>query len=143
MEHFRPVASVVVSRGEGRKKEFLLVKKPRSRHAWQFPQGGVATEESHSTAAEREFHEECGSAAHITLVSRAPIGEYKYRFPAEFQKQHPGFAGAHVLFFPAEWQDGTIEIDGQEIVESRWCNAEEIRILVEPVYWRVVKSFVS
>ncbi|KAF8937709.1 54S ribosomal protein L17 mitochondrial, partial [Haplosporangium gracile] len=63
---------------------YLIVKKPREQHVWQFPQGGVRVCENLQEATGRELSEECGSNMDLWFVGRVPIGHYQYNFPKDF-----------------------------------------------------------
>ncbi|ORE10374.1 hypothetical protein BCV72DRAFT_301962 [Rhizopus microsporus var. microsporus] len=68
---------------------YLVVKKPRKDHAWQFPQGGQDEGETPAEAALRELREECGEELSVRLIDRHdPVGTYKYKFPKEFIESH-------------------------------------------------------
>lgn len=94
---------------------YLLLKKNRKEHAWQFraytvylshrrmltgymctAQGGVEGEESLLEAAKRELHEETGVNVDVWPSGRVPAGAYTYPFPAEHKKKHPEHEGAKV-----------------------------------------------
>jgi len=98
----------------GERNLYLLVKKPRNRNAWQFPQGGIDKDEAlHKVctaghiisilginfmkAALRELKEECGKSMDIWMVGRQPIGHYEYPHPKESQRD--GFNAAKVYLF--------------------------------------------
>ncbi|GAN08005.1 hypothetical protein MAM1_0185d07510 [Mucor ambiguus] len=65
---------------------YLLVKKPRKHHAYQFPQGGQDSGETASEAALRELREECGSSLKVKLIDESPVGTYQYKFPPKFNR---------------------------------------------------------
>ena len=73
----RPVGAMVLKNKTGK---FLLVKKPRTENAWQFPQGGLDTGETFYQGALRELREECGATLE-TESDQKKIGEYCYFFP--------------------------------------------------------------
>ncbi len=124
-----------------REDKFLLVKKPRQEHAWQFPQGGTDAGESLPAAAKRELWEECGGELRIHFDPEK-VGEYQYDFPAEFLRHHGEFAGAHVTFFSAQHLSGEPQADGVELVETRWCTKKEIKELVESDYFQIVEQLI-
>lgn len=82
---------------------YLLVKKPRVDHSWQFPQGGLKKKSNESVAegALRELSEECGSDLNVDLIDTdAPFCIYQYPFPPEFiklKKKKKQYAGAKVV----------------------------------------------
>ncbi|KAI9347139.1 hypothetical protein BD770DRAFT_289075, partial [Pilaira anomala] len=82
---YRSVSAIIVRRyklnNTPTELTYLLVKKPRKSHAWQFPQGGQDEGETGTEAALRELREECGSDLGVSLVDTAPVGEYQYKFP--------------------------------------------------------------
>ncbi|KAI9027467.1 hypothetical protein CLU79DRAFT_697323 [Phycomyces nitens] len=67
---------------------YLVIKKPRKDHAWQFPQGGSEPGETVVEAALRELKEECGSDLKVKVDNKEIVGSYKYRFPKEFILSH-------------------------------------------------------
>ncbi|OAD78827.1 hypothetical protein PHYBLDRAFT_62413 [Phycomyces blakesleeanus NRRL 1555(-)] len=116
---------------------YLLIKKPRKDHAWQFPQGGSEPGETVVEAALRELKEECGSDLKVKVNTKDIIGAYKYRFPVEFilsQKRSKKYVGAKVNFISAEWVSGQCQPDQQEIIDFGWLTREEITKYVSKEY---------
>jgi 8-oxo-dGTP pyrophosphatase MutT (NUDIX family) len=120
---YRPVAAIVVFREpliQGTYNEendsnleslnrklneriYLIVKKPREDHAWQFPQGGLKKKlkETIAQGALRELSEECGSDLKVDLIdNREPCCIYQYRYPEHFvktKKRGKQFSGPKVI----------------------------------------------
>lgn len=136
VKKYRPVAAVAVRRDD----RWLLVRKPRKNHAWQFPQGGVDEGESLVNAAVRELREECGTDLQ-TKISPDPVTSYRYDFPVDFIRHHGAWDGAEVTFFEALWQSGEPQPDGEELVEARWCTSDKLRELVDPEYEKIIAQF--
>ncbi|ORX49873.1 hypothetical protein DM01DRAFT_1338004 [Hesseltinella vesiculosa] len=63
---------------------YLLVKKPRKDHAWQFPQGGIDKGESVLQGALRELAEECGSSIKVRALDNDPVCVFRYDYPPDF-----------------------------------------------------------
>ena len=137
---YRPVASLILSDNFVDGEKFLIVKKPRKNHAWQFPQGGVEEGESFLAAAERELLEECGKDLRIIFLFSWPIGEYQYDFPEDFKKQGEDYDGAIVQFFRGILESGEVQIDNKEIVDYKWVRKDEFDKYFEPEYLRVVQE---
>lgn len=87
---------------EPEQRVYLLVKKPRNDHSWQFPQGGLKKKDNESVpqGALRELSEECGDSLIVELIDKTkPYCIYEYPFPPEFikaKKKKKQYAGAKV-----------------------------------------------
>ena len=98
---------------------YLVVKKPRKEHAWQFVQGGVERAEllheasvpnlsaamaaltlhrSSSQTAERELKEECGDILEFWLVGKRPVAHHVYRYEKLLEKDGAVHGGTKVAF---------------------------------------------
>jgi large subunit ribosomal protein L46 len=141
MEKYRPVAALILSGIFGDVEKFLIVRKPRQDHSWQFPQGGVEKDESYLRAAERELYEECGKDLQIIFLYSWEVGEYQYDFPADFDRYKDEYKGAVVKFFRGIWESGEVKIDNKEIVDYKWVAEDEFQKYFDPEYLRVVKNF--
>ena len=140
MKKYRSVATIILERDIENEKKYLLVRKPRKYHAWQFPQGGVDNGETFLDAARRELKEECGDELQIKFISEEAVGEYQYDFPSGFKRHDEDILGARVMFFSAKWVSGEAVVDENEIVEARWVTKRDIEELVEREYWEVIEG---
>ncbi|RUS32360.1 39S mitochondrial ribosomal protein L46-domain-containing protein [Jimgerdemannia flammicorona] len=122
---------------------YLVVKKPREQHAWQFPQGGVGTGELLHQAARRELLEECGPDMDVWFVGRTPIGHYKYIFPDDYVAKDPKAKGARVFFMKAHIFAGQVRPDNDEVVDYAWVTKQELKEYVSPDYYKAVKDMLS
>ncbi|KAI8074572.1 NUDIX hydrolase domain-like protein [Gongronella butleri] len=119
---------------------YLLVKKPRRDHAWQFAQGGVDKGETVLQGALRELREECGSDLRANPIDKVPAAIYKYDFPKEFlAKRNFKYIGAEVQFIRADYVAGQCQPDGHEIVDFAWVCQKELERYVSPDYWEAIK----
>ncbi|KAK4509320.1 uncharacterized protein ATC70_007671 [Mucor velutinosus] len=121
---------------------YLLVKKPRKHHAYQFPQGGQDPGETASEAALRELREECGSNLKVKLIDKSPVGAYQYNFPPKFNRWDHS-VGARVSFFRADWLNGQCQPDGKEIIDFAWLTKEELADYIHPEYKQAIDSFLQ
>lgn len=131
----RPVAATIVQRND----MFLIVKKDRHNHAWQFPQGGQEKGESLFEAAQRELLEECGSTLHVDFLNARKIGHYAYRFPKNFTRN--SFVGASVTFFHASFLSGDIQLQEEELCDYTWVRKEELQQYFHPDLLAVIQKF--
>ena len=142
MRPFRKNSSVIARRGS----KLLLVKKPRERHAWQFPQGGVETGENFLEAAKREFLEEIGTDK-IEIIG-AEAGIYFYDWPSEIEidPRLEKFCGQEVHFFVANFlaEDSEIKLDREELETWKWVERVELAQLIEsPEYVNKVLEIID
>ncbi|KAF9391189.1 54S ribosomal protein L17 mitochondrial [Podila verticillata] len=123
---------------------YLIVKKPREQHAWQFPQGGVHVCENLQEAAGRELQEECGSNMDLWFVGRVPIGHYNYKVPnVAMTDSTSAPTGAKVFFMKAHIFSGQVKVDNKEIVDFAWVTKQEMKDYVAPEYYEAVKDMLS
>ncbi|CAG8517837.1 609_t:CDS:2 [Funneliformis caledonium] len=122
---------------------YLIVKKPRAEHDWQFPQGGVNQKETLVQAAYRELEEECGKKMDVWFVGRRPIGYYKYTYPKGFVKEDIETRGAMVFFMKAHIFAGQVQVDNEEIVDFAWVTKQEMENFVSKQYYAAVKDMLS
>lgn len=132
----RSVSAVIVSNQD----KYLIVKKPRKNHAWQFPQGGVEIGETLLETAERELREECGKTLQVKFVAEK-VGEYAYFFPTDFKRHEEEIVGAKVSFFQAEFISGDIVLEEEELEDYKWVTKEELKDYFEGEYLEKIQSF--
>lgn len=77
---------------------YLLVKKPREDHCWQFPQGVVKDDDVLHTTAERSLREMCGNNMNIWYVGQVPIGNGRYKYPKDYSNEFYGVKVKLVFF---------------------------------------------
>lgn len=128
MKTFRPNASIIARR-DGK---FLLVRKPRIHHVWQFPQGGVESGESFLEAAQREFAEEVGTDQ-IKILGERGVHFYDWPDNIELDPRLQKFRGQEVHIFLADFlaDDTAIQLDQDEVVEWKWVDRSELQDLIE------------
>ncbi|KAK4054445.1 glycosylphosphatidylinositol anchor biosynthesis [Microbotryomycetes sp. JL201] len=124
---------------------YLLLKKDRREHAWQFPQGGVEEGESLLDAAKRELVEETGPNMDVWHIGRVPAGAYSYSFPKDWVKKTKSqHEGAHVFFLPMRVIRGQTKPNKNEgLVDFAWLTKEEIKEKVSPEYWDAIEPMLS
>ncbi|GAA5858029.1 hypothetical protein JCM8547_006670 [Rhodosporidiobolus lusitaniae] len=123
---------------------YLLLKKKREQHAWQFPQGGVEGTESLVAAAQRELLEEVGVNVDVWPVGRVPAGAMEYKLPAKEVKKFGGKEASRVFFMPMRIIRGQCVSNQKEgIVDFAWLTKEEVKDKVDPKYWDEVEGILS
>ena len=125
---FRKNASII-ARENGK---FLLVKKPRDHHAWQFPQGGVEAGESFEEAAQREFVEELGTQK-IKILKEVGVYSYEWAVGEKVSDELKNFRGQEVHLSLADFlgNNAEIRLNRSELAEWRWVDAAELEKLIE------------
>jgi len=118
---------------------YLIIKKPRQSHQWQFPQGGVKKNEALHETAKRELGEECGSNMQTWFVGCGPIGHYNYPYPPDMANKY-GVSCANVFFLKAYIFSGQVQIDNKEVTDFMWVTKRELPQYVNAEYWTAVKD---
>jgi len=81
---YRPNVGIVLLNGDGR----LFWARRVNRDGWQFPQGGMRSDETPLEAMYRELEEETGLHAHHVEVLAETRGWLRYRLPSRFVRRH-------------------------------------------------------
>lgn len=100
------------------------------------PQGKWIEGETLRQTAERIVKEKCGSDLQVHFYGNAPIGFYKYKYPASERKET---VGAKVFFFRAIHKAGEVK-DQQKFM---WINDDELKSKVKEPYYEAVKQFLT
>jgi len=94
---YRPNVGIILSNADGQ----VLWARRTARDGWQFPQGGVKSNETVEQALYRELHEEVGlSQPHVEVLGRTRDW-LRYEIPAEFKRRSPNnaFRGQKQIWF--------------------------------------------
>ncbi|HJW06778.1 MAG TPA: RNA pyrophosphohydrolase [Rhodanobacter sp.] len=84
VDGYRPNVGIVLLNAAGQ----LFWARRINRDGWQFPQGGMRTDETPLEAMYRELEEETGLAAHHVEVICATHGWLRYRLPERYVRRH-------------------------------------------------------
>ena len=122
---FRPNVGIILIRDDGRVFWARRVK----RDGWQFPQGGMRTDETPLEAMYRELEEETGlRAEHVELLGATP-GWLRYRLPDRFVRRHqrPVCIGQKQVWFLLKMvgEEADVRLDATETPEFdiwRWVD---------------------
>lgn len=144
---YRQGGAVIARRPDGR---YLLVRKPRLHHAWQWPQGGVEVGEDARAAALREFTEEIGTDKLTIIGDERALFRYDFppgaEFPAYVHERLERYRGQEVHIFLADYlgTDDDIHLEPTELVEYRWVTPEELPALIEnPEYLQLSLTIIN
>lgn len=118
---------------------YLIVQKPRTEHAWQFPQGGRESGETMRQCCERELREEIGTKMKVHFWSNAPAGCYSYPYPDNYS-HNDGHHGSKVFFYHAEYVSGEPHPDNKEVVDFAWVTRDELQEYFDPQLFKFVRD---
>lgn len=139
---YRQNASIIARRGN----QYLLVKKPRQHHAWQFPQGGVEAGENPLEAAKREFEEELGTAKIKILGDERAIYHYDWPDNIELNEKLKNYRGqaVHIYFANFIGEDREIKLDESELESWSWVKIKDLKKLIEsPEYLQTILTVIQ
>jgi len=131
---YRPNVGIILSNGEGK----LFWARRIGQDAWQFPQGGIRTDETPEEAMYRELAEEVGLSAEHVDVMGVTRGWLRYRLPKRLIRHNskPVCIGQKQVWFMLRLQadESAVRFDTTPMPEFdhwRWVD-----------YWRPVKDVV-
>ena len=122
---FRPNVGIILIRDDGR----VFWARRVNRDGWQFPQGGMRTDETPLEAMYRELEEETGlRAEHVEVLGVTP-GWLRYRLPDRFVRRHqrPLCIGQKQVWFLLKLvgQEADVRLDATDSPEFdiwRWVD---------------------
>ncbi len=122
---YRPNVGIILMHRDGR----LFWARRASRDGWQFPQGGMNSDETPLEAMYRELQEETGLLADQVEVLAATPGWLRYRLPRRFLRptQRPMCIGQKQVWFLLRMlaDDDAVKLDANERPEFdlwRWVD---------------------
>jgi putative (di)nucleoside polyphosphate hydrolase len=143
---FRPNVGIVLAREDGR----VFWARRAGQDGWQFPQGGMRTDETPLEAMYRELSEETGlREEHVRVLGSTP-GWLRYRLPRRYRRRHqkPVCIGQKQVWFLLQFlaDDRQVRLDGvtkPEFDEFRWVDfwypAENVIPFKRRVYTRALR----
>jgi putative (di)nucleoside polyphosphate hydrolase len=145
---FRPNVGIVIAREDRR----VLWAKRVQDNGWQFPQGGMNTDETPLEAMYRELAEETGLRADDVEVLGSTPGWLRYRLPYRYRRRNskPVCIGQKQVWFllrlMADESRITLGVDGYEDIEfddyrwvDYWYPIEKVVPFKRRVYVRALK----
>ncbi len=145
---YRPNVGIILRREDGR----VFWARRINHDGWQFPQGGMATDETPAEAMYRELREETGlKPEHVSVLGETP-GWLKYRLPEKYLRRgsKPLCLGQKQVWFLLQMtvgeeyldleSNGSPEFDAFRWVEF-WYPARNVVHFKRRVYRRALKYF--
>lgn len=84
IDGYRPNVGIILLDNNGK----VFFARRYQDNGWQFPQGGINTDETSEEAMYRELYEEIGlKPEHVKLLGSTP-GWLRYKLPKKFQRKH-------------------------------------------------------
>ena len=122
---FRPNVAMVIMNNDGQ----VFWAQRSNNDGWQFPQGGMNTDETPVEAMYRELHEETGLVKeHVHLLGSTP-GWLRYQLPRRFQRSQckPLCIGQKQVWFLLKLRDDDVQFDFKttgepEFRDFRWVD---------------------
>jgi len=145
---YRPNVGIVLLNDDGR----LFWARRVRRDGWQFPQGGMRSDETPLEAMYRELAEETGlQSEHVEVLATTP-GWLRYRLPHRYLRRHqsPQCIGQKQVWFLLRFtgREQHLKLDASETPEfdswrwvDFWYPAEHVVSFKRRVYERALRQF--
>lgn len=102
---------------------YLLVKKDRAEHPWQFPQGHVSQTDHLRLTAERELVGLCGPDLAYFFLGNCPIGYVNYTHAPHAGTQEKG---TKLFLMHSIYLGGRVTLDKSKLVDHVWVTPSEM-----------------
>lgn len=119
---------------------YLIVKKDRKDHSWQFPQSGNEFGENMRETAERAVEQMCGKDVLYYTPANHPIAYMEYKFDPDMQKKADNY-GSRVFFYPSFYLQGDVKLLRKDVTDYAWVTLEEMKEYVSKELHEKVSSF--
>ena len=148
VDGYRPNVGIVLLNGDGR----LFWARRVNRDGWQFPQGGMRSDETPLEAMYRELQEETGLAPEHVEVVGSTRGWLRYRLPHRYVRHHqrPTCIGQKQVWFLLRLVGGedALKLDASDKPEfdlwrwvDFWYPAAHVVNFKRGVYERALRQF--
>jgi len=111
---------------------YLIVKKNRPEHFWQFPQGDY--EEKHGNSlrktAEKSLEKICGDDLSVWWTGHGPMAYWRYDLPSQYQKKYSA-TETKVFYFRSTFLDGKVNLS-PDIKDYLWVTKSELKDYLDP-----------
>lgn len=144
---FRPNVGIILADSAGK---LLWARRVGAQNAWQFPQGGIKSNEEPQVALYREMREEIGLAPKDVKILGVTRGWLRYRLPKRLVRpQEPLCIGQKQKWFLLKLlsDDSAIKLDENETPEfnewswvSYWYPLGQVVSFKRDVYRRALKE---
>lgn len=146
-EGFRANVGIILANGKGK----VFWARRLGQDAWQFPQGGIAANETPEEAMYRELYEEIGLTAADVKIVASTKGWLRYRLPKRLLRHDstPLCIGQKQKWFLLHYQntDDAVRLDLHEKPEfdhwdwvSYWYPVDQVVSFKRGVYSRALKE---
>lgn len=120
MKKYRKSVFIVVYRKTNKGIKYLILKRKLHWIGWEFPKGGIESEEKIESTIKRELKEETGQFP-LTIQKQNFSGKYKFKKSSGRAE----FIGQTFSLYSAEIVNEKIVLDGREHSEYRWVDFNE------------------
>lgn len=126
MRKYRKAVFIIAYRKERKKILYLILKRKLHWKGYEFPKGGLESNETPMMAVMRELFEETGLK--VVKIKKFKLeGKYNY---AKGWQGHPGFIGQSWQLFSAEVKGKKVKYDKKEHAGYKWMDFNNaIRII--------------
>jgi len=125
---------------------YLIVKKPRQKYSWQFPQTFYeeAKDKQHlRLTAKRQLESDCGPKLSTFFIGHSPIHYIQYDLPPKERSKYNNVSSTKVFYYKSLYLNGHVKLNKESLVDYNWVTKSEMKEYFEPDYYESIQGMLS
>ncbi len=125
--------------------KFLIIKNPRFKNHWQFPQGGIELGEKPEKGVIRELSEEVGASKKLFKIIKKIPEQHRYDWP-DYAKKIKGYKGQKQSAYLIQYLGTNRQMDLKKSFEAekiKWVKKQDLKKLIHHHRQELLKKILT